>query len=223
MVRKSFEVRLQELKDSLEILAISLNLINDGKKSFLLVLAGQLRSLLVDKGKNNVPLFLDLANQKGEQIFCYGVLEQEQDVSMVLGGLRTCDWSGISLDSTAPAQKLYELKDFMEVEQIVLRKETTLSEEDLKNKFSLGELAMKDIQDRYSLKEIINVYANKHGGSHYDLKINNKLDRLRKIIIFAPDKAKSDFVEKVIFDCATKIIILIKKFIKEVEEVEEKR
>ncbi len=139
-VNKPFSHRLFELSQSLSIVRDSLSLIKNGQLHQILPMAGQLRSLLVEKRKKNKSLLLVIAQELNEELNIFAMNE----VDLGLPGL-IFSMSGfpVSLEQELPGQEIISLEAFLDRPIITMG------------------------PNSYSMKKIIEFYANKAGGSHY--------------------------------------------------------
>lgn len=139
-VSKPLSYRLFDLSQSLLVIRDSLKLIKDGQLHQLIPMSGQLRSLLVEKSRRNKSLLLTVARELEEELNIYAMRE----VDLGLTGL-VFSMSGfpVSLEQELPGQEILTLAEFLERPIITIG------------------------SNSYSMRNIIEFYANKAGGSHY--------------------------------------------------------
>ena len=147
---KPFAVRTVELVQGLHLIADSLQKVREGEVRYLTVLSGQLRSLVAERRKGEVPLLLDVAAKFGKDldIHCMpGVddptfpQELRQDLLLHVAGFP------VTLERQLHTQRKMRLAAFLDEDLILYR----------------GTI--------YSARTIIEWYANKAGGAHYSSKI----------------------------------------------------
>ncbi len=142
-VLKPFGHRLFELSQSLSVIQDSIEAIKVGKLHQLIPLSGQLRSLLAEKSRRNRPLLLSLAKELKEEINVYAMpdIDYEDEVILFMTELQ------VSLEQKLPGQELVSVQEFLDRKILIY------------------------MSEKYSIKDIIEFYANKAGGSHYALDI----------------------------------------------------
>ena len=147
---KPFAVRTVELLQGLQLIADSLQQVREGEIRYLTVLSGQLRSLVAERSKGEVPLLLDVAAKFGKdlEIHCMpGVddptfpQELRKDVVLHVAGFP------VTLERQFHAQRKMRLPDFLDEDFILFR------------------------GTKYSPRTVIEWYANKAGGAHYSSNI----------------------------------------------------
>lgn len=143
---KPFAIRIVELLQGLQLIADSLQKIREGELRYLMVLSGQLRSLVAERSKGEVPLLLDVAEKFGTDLVIHcmpGVddptvpEELRKDLVLHVAGFP------VSLERQYPAQKRMRLPEFLDENLIVFR------------------------GTNYTSRKVIEWYANKAGGAHY--------------------------------------------------------
>ena len=147
---KPFAVRTVELLQGLQLIADSLYRIREGEIRYLTVLSGQLRSLVAERSKGEVPLLLHVAEKFGAtlEIYCMPGIddpgfpsELRKDLVLHVAGFP------VTLQRQLEAQRKLRLQEFLDLKLIQFK----------------GNV--------YSPRAIIEWYANKAGGSHYSSKI----------------------------------------------------
>lgn len=147
---KPFAVRTVELLQGLQLIADSLQKIREGEIRYLTVLSGQLRSLVAERSRGEVPLLLDVAVKFGKdlEVHCMpGVddpsfpQELQQDVVLRVAGFP------VTLERQFHAQRKMRLPEFLDEDLILFR------------------------GTKYSPRTVIEWYANKAGGAHYSSNI----------------------------------------------------
>jgi hypothetical protein len=147
---KPFAVRTVELLDGLQLIADSLQKVREGEIRYLTVLSGQLRSLVAERSKGEVPLLLDVAEKFGRDLAIHcmpGVddptfpEELRKDLVLHVAGFP------VTLERQFPAQRKMRLPEFLDEDLILFR------------------------GTNYSPRNIIEWYANKAGGAHYSSSI----------------------------------------------------
>ena len=147
---KPFAVRTVELLQGLQLIADSLCRIREGEIRYLTVLSGQLRSLVAERSKGEVPLLLHVAEKFGArlEIYCMPGIddpgfpsELRKDLVLHVAGFP------VTLQRQLKAQTKLPLHEFLDLKLIQFK----------------GNV--------YSPRAIIEWYANKAGGSHYSSKI----------------------------------------------------
>jgi hypothetical protein len=147
---KPFAVRTVELLQSLQLIADSIQKVREGKVRYLIVLSGQLRSLVAERRKGEVPLLLDVADKFGKDLVIYcmpGVEDPTFPETLRKDLILHVTGFPISLERQFRAQKAMSLNSFLD-QDLLLFKGT-----------------------RYTPRKVIEWYANKAGGAHYASKI----------------------------------------------------
>lgn len=146
--KKMLGDRIVELTKSLQVIRDSLSLIQQGKTYQIIPLCGQLRALLTDKSKKNKPLLIDLAIllQKKLSVFVMpdtaeSELPSDTQPLLHIAGLP------FTLSQEFPLQKEMDISDLLSRKLIYFK------------------------TCHYSIKEIIEFYANKSGGAHYSTEM----------------------------------------------------
>lgn len=147
---KPFAVRTVELLQGLQLIADSIQKVREGEVRYLTVLSGQLRALVAERSKGEVPLLLDVAEKFGKDLAIHcmpGVddpafpQELRKDLVLHVAGFP------VSLERQFPAQRKMSLPEFLDEDLILFR------------------------GTNYSSRKIIEWYANKAGGAHYSSSI----------------------------------------------------
>lgn len=147
---KPFAVRTVELLQGLQLIADSLQKVREGEIRYLTVLSGQLRSLVAERSKGEVPLLLDVAEKFGKDLTVHcmpGVDDPtfpeglRKDLVLHVAGFP------VTLERQFPAQREMRLPEFLDEDLILFR------------------------GANYSARNIIEWYANKAGGAHYSSRI----------------------------------------------------
>ncbi|ADJ29690.1 hypothetical protein [Nitrosococcus watsonii] len=147
---KPFAVRTVELLQGLQLIAESIQKVREGEGRYLMVLSGQLRSLVAERRKGEVPLLLDVADKFGKGLMIYSMPgvedpafpeELRADLILHVTGFP------VSLERQFPAQKAILLNEFLDQDLILFK------------------------GARYTPRKIIEWYANKAGGAHYASRI----------------------------------------------------
>lgn len=147
---KPFAVRTVELLQGLQLIADSLQKVRKGEIRYLTVLSGQLRSLVAERSKGEVPLLLDVAEKFGKDLTVHcmpGVddptfpEEIRKDLVLQVAGFP------VTLERQFPEQREMRLPDLLDEDFILFRGTS------------------------YSPRNIIEWYANKGGGAHYSSRI----------------------------------------------------
>lgn len=139
-VKKPFSHRLLELSQSLSVIRDSLELLRKGKTHQIIPLAGQLRSLLVEKSKRNKSLLLIVARELKEDLSIFVMRELDNELP---GLVFSMSGFPVSLEKELPGQEKLTIEVFLD-----------------RSVITIG-------SNSYSMKDIIGFYANKAGGSHY--------------------------------------------------------
>jgi hypothetical protein len=147
---KPFAVRTVELLQGLQLIADSIQKVREGEIRYLIVLSGQLRSLVAERSKGEGPLLLDVAEKFGKDlaIHCMPGVDDptfpealRKDLVLLVAGFP------VTLERQFPAQREMLLSKFLDEDLILFR------------------------GTNYSPRKIIEWYANKAGGSHYSSSI----------------------------------------------------
>lgn len=147
---KPFAVRTVELLQGLQLIAESIQKVREGEGRYLMVLSGQLRSLVAERRKGEVPLLLDVADKFGKDLVIYSMPgvedpafpeELRKDLILHVSGFP------VSLERQFPDQKSMHLNEFLDQDLILFK------------------------GSHYTPRKIIEWYANKAGGAHYASKI----------------------------------------------------
>lgn len=147
---KSFAVRTVELLQGLQLIADSIQKVREGEIRYLIVLSGQLRSLVAERSKGETPLLLDVAEKLGKDlaIHCMPGVDDpsfpealRKDVVLHVAGFP------VTLERQLPAQREMRLPEFLDEDLILFR------------------------GTNYSPRKVIEWYANKAGGAHYSGRI----------------------------------------------------
>src|SRR5574338_70210 len=141
-IPKPFELRLWEFIDSLCIVRDALQGVRTGKQHQLRVIAGQLRLLLTDRSKGTEPLLVEIARRA--------------DIPLAVYHNR-----GVGVPGGGQSQLLFALGGFP---ISVKRMEAGQVEGDLQTLLEVLVLRLQDTT--YSVREIIDLYANSAGGAH---------------------------------------------------------
>ena len=147
---KPFAVRTLELLQGLQLIADAIQRVREGEIRYLIVLSGQLRSLVAERSKREVPLLLDVAEKFGKDLTIYcmpGVDDPmfpeslRKDLVLHVAGFP------VTLERQFAAQRDMPLSKLLDEDLILFR------------------------GTNYSPRKIIEWYANKAGGSHYSSSI----------------------------------------------------
>lgn len=147
---KPFAVRTVELLQGLQLIADSIEKVREGEIRYLIVLSGQLRALVAERSKGEVPLLLDVAEKFGKDlaIHCMPGVDDptfpetlRKDLVLHVAGFP------VTLERQFPAQRAMPLSKFLDEDLILFR------------------------GTNYSPRKIIEWYANKAGGAHYSSSI----------------------------------------------------
>ncbi len=159
LIHKTHLDRLVEFFQSMCIINDSINLYSQGKKHQLIPLYGQLRAILTDNAKKNVPLMKDIAeiiDVKLEVYYSELGLENEDLPKPVFQMSNLF----LGLEKEVHHQKLIDLFEFIEKPTIKVK------------------------ANEYKLSEIIDFLANKSGGAHYAKRIETFVAELFSINSF---------------------------------------
>ncbi len=158
-IPKSATQRIFELNQSLRIINDSIELIEKGSNHQILVLYGQLRSILTEKAKATKALLFDVSEilKKPLEIYYQPLSEIPIDQEKIIFQTMVID---ISTKRSNRKQHLIDLKNFLDV------------------------TALKYNGRAYSIRNLIDLLANKMGGSHYSSKIPKKDSELISLGIF---------------------------------------
>lgn len=149
-VSKSLAVRMVELLNALQILNDSISSIRNGRIHHLIVLSGQLRSLLTERSPKAGPLLFEIATLLGRDLELYSMPdaadpafpeELKDEMLFHVSGLP------LTVEKQIPAQQKISLESFLDTNLINLRGK------------------------HYSPRNLIEWYANKAGGSHYSRQL----------------------------------------------------
>jgi hypothetical protein len=147
---KPFAVRTVELLHGLQLISDSLKNVREGEIRYLMVLSGQLRSLVAERSKGEVPLLLDVAAklEKELNVHCMPGVDDptfpeefRKDLVLHVAGFP------VTLERQFQAQRKMALSDFLDQDLILFQ------------------------GTRYSPRTVIGWYANKAGGAHYSSNI----------------------------------------------------
>jgi hypothetical protein len=159
--KKVLLTRFIELYTSINILKDLIKEIDNGKSYLIIPIIGQLRSLLCEKSSKSKSLLIDIAE----------ILDYQTDFYFIEQNIITIDSAnGLVFGVTPPILSL-EKQDFNQ------------------KKTNLGDyLKKKNIQletKYYAIEDLIKLFSNKLGGSHYSLSISEpEADLLNKNIGF---------------------------------------
>jgi hypothetical protein len=145
-IPKPLGLRIQELLQSLQVVHDATAAARSGKLYHLLPLYGQMRTLLTERSKGNQPLLLDLASIVGQELRLYtmhGADDPKFPEGLQQGLVLHLAGFPVSLRPELPAQIEMALADFVD-QKIVLYKGV-----------------------HYTARDIIELLANKAGGSHF--------------------------------------------------------
>jgi hypothetical protein len=145
-IPKPLGLRIQELLQSLQVVRDATAAARNGKLYQLLPLYGQMRTLLTERSKGNQPLLLDLASIVGQELRCYtmpGADDPKFPEGLQQGLVLHLAGFPLSLRPELPAQVEMALADFLD-QKILLYKGV-----------------------HYTARDIIELLANKAGGSHF--------------------------------------------------------
>ena len=161
-IPKTIGYRIHELMQSLQVMNDSLEAVRQGRLHQLIPLYGQLRALLSEKRKDNQPLLLSIA-KIGMQLTFYSMSgvddkdfpsELKKDLVLHLSGFPA------SIEQELPGQRLTNLEDFLD-HKILLFKER-----------------------KYTVREIIEFFANKAGGAHFSSDVREDFAQLLSFGLF---------------------------------------
>jgi len=147
---KPFAVRTLELIQGLQLIADSIQRLQEGETRYLAVLSGQLRALVAERRRGEVPLLIDVAEKLGKtlSIHCMPGIDDpafpealSKDLELHVAGFP------VTLERQFPAQREMPLPEFLD-ESLILFRNT-----------------------KYSSRKVIEWYANKAGGAHYSSAI----------------------------------------------------
>lgn len=141
-IKKPFSHRLFELSQSLSIIRDSIKLIKNGQIHQILPMSGQLRSLLIEKSKKNRSLLLVIAKELNEELSIYALREVDFGLTGVTVAFSMQGFP-VSLEQELPGQDVSTIEVFLDRPIITIG------------------------SNSYTMKNIIEFYANKAGGSHY--------------------------------------------------------
>jgi len=145
--------RLIEFFQSMCIISDCFDLISQGKLHQLIPLYGQLRALLTDDAKKNIPLMKDIASILDVKLLLYYSEAQSQGIGMPEPVFQM-DTLFVSLEKEFSHQVQIDLFDFIDKPTIKVN------------------------ENFYKLNEIIDFLANKSGGAHYANKIETYVNEL---------------------------------------------
>lgn len=147
---KSFAVRTVELIQGLQLIADSILKVRQGEARYLAVLSGQLRSLVAERRKGEVPLLLDVAEKYGKTLAIHcmpGVDDPAFPESLRKDRVLHVAGFPVSLERQFSAQRKMLLPEFLDEDLVHFR------------------------GINYSPRKVIEWYANKAGGAHYSSSI----------------------------------------------------
>lgn len=187
-VRKSIAQRNEELEKAIRLLNDAIEKVQQGEDHYFIIISGQLRALVATGSRSLNPLLLNLADDKGISLKCWGLSVTEQYInfkeSMVFSLFPTRIVGHKPYN--VPNVKKYNFKEW------------------------LNEIVLVFGDDTYTPNEIIRLYAEKEGGAHYDYTLPLKLLRAKEIIY--SDKAtgnrKYNEVEKLLENTAVTVVYL---------------
>nr|MDP9179099.1 hypothetical protein [Gemmatimonadota bacterium] len=150
---KPFGARIIELMQSLQVLRDSIDGVGAAKPYQMIPLYGQLRALLTEKTKRNTPLLFDIAGQVNDELDIYAMPSPEGiDLPGELQEKLFAHLAGfpVGLHRSLPKQDLVTLKSFLERPVYLLRGR------------------------KHTGRSIIDLFAEKAGGSHYARKVTHE-------------------------------------------------
>jgi hypothetical protein len=150
---KPFAARIIELMQSLQVLRDSIDAVRAGRQYQMIPLYGQLRALLTDKAKRNSPLLFDIAGQLNDKLEIYAMPGPEDNkLPKDLTEKLFAHLAGfpVGLHRSLPSQDVVPLKKFLERPVYLLRGR------------------------KHTSRSIIDLFAQKAGGSHYARKVTRE-------------------------------------------------
>jgi len=187
IIKKPLLIRFNELIVSLAVIKDSLESIVKGNYHQFIPLYGQLRAILTDNAKKNIPLLKELADNLNFKLSLYYI---ESNIIP----LDNANTSVFHISHRITLKK--EFEDQTEIELFDLLKKTLI----LFNK------------DTYTYSEIIEILANKSGGAHFASKIEKFIAKLfafnNNFLIFGHTILENFFYEfgKIIFELSYEIL-----------------
>ncbi|MEM8809932.1 MAG: hypothetical protein AAGF01_28270 [Cyanobacteria bacterium P01_G01_bin.38] len=160
---KSFTIRMLELVRALQLISDSLKHLRQGEHWHLVTLSGQLRALLTERSRQADPLLMYIAQslQKTLKIYC---MQDVNDPSFPesLRDKRQLHVAGfpLTVERQFPAQFELNFSELLDLEIILFK------------------------GNRYSVRTLIEWYANKTGGAHYSKQIPKDFASLLAINFF---------------------------------------
>lgn len=146
--KKGLLTRFIELYSSINILKDLIKEIDSGKSYLVIPVIGQLRSLLCEKSSKSKPLLIDIAE----------ILKYQTDFYFIDQNIITIDSSqGLVFSVTPP---------ILSIEKQVDNQKKTNLKDYINKKFIQIE------EKYYSIEDLIKLFSNKLGGSHYSLAIS---------------------------------------------------
>lgn len=159
-VPKLFGDRIQELIQSLLVMRDSLEAVFQGKTHQIIPVYGQLRSLISEKSKSNLPLLLDLAKQIGFPLDFYCMADADElPEELKKNSILLFSGFPVTLQKEMPGQVQISIERFLS-HKIVIHHEIS-----------------------YSVKDIIAFFANKAGGAHYSTDVPQDFMHLLSISV----------------------------------------
>jgi len=151
-LKKAPIVRYNELFKSLCIIRDSIDMVYNGKIHQLIPLYGQLRSLLIDNSKKNIPLLKEMASISGVELTVY--------------------YFGFNDSKIIEKKPLYEMNNIITLDQ-------EFDSQELINIFDIIDQTVVNVSDNtYSYRELIKILAEKSGGAHYATQIEQHVAEL---------------------------------------------
>lgn len=157
-LQKSFAVRLVELARGLQVVSDAVLALRAGRAHQVIPLSGQLRALLTDTTKHAGPLLLDIAAHFGETIEVF-LMPEVGDLPQVLQRTVTMHIAGfpISLHRQLPSQRRVTIEEF------------------------LNHRLLRHGETSFSVRTVIDWYANRAGGAHYSRSLPAALATLQAL------------------------------------------
>lgn len=179
LVKKTLQQRETELTESLALIEDAVRKVQDGDRNYFKIIAGQLRALICFNRRSLSPLLLNIAEEKGIKLECFGY-SVSSEMPSLMEGLVLAIHPGTVVsptDPNIPGMLRYEFKKWLN--QTYLVKE----------------------EYHYSPNEIIRTVAEKEGGVHYDEMLPEKLLKIKEIIY---QKSGNQYIEteKLLFQTA---------------------
>lgn len=184
-MRKTFQQRQRELEDGISLLKEDLESYKSGDKKQIKPISAQLRALICFGSRSLNPLLINLAEEKGINLECYGPPSLDEELSLLKNPVLIVTPGRLIATEWKPGLTKYTFKEWLDTPIFFLSKE-------------LG---------TYTPNEVIRAAAEKLGGVHYDEEIPLKIKNLQGMVWHTKNgTVKYDEIERLLIQTAEIVV-----------------